>query len=178
MPPNGICSAPSRGRNTGPCNGGAQHHRRLWPAATAQRIQNERTLGHFRRHFCRQGEPSIHRAYWTSNGTLSLEIHHQRHCKILRTLEENCPTAAPPSVKTGDGQIAGLQPTTSAITSSKGRRLIGWDEILRRTAPDAVVMSWRGTGRSRRRTPAARGDHDPAPTSASTRRRPTRTTGH
>jgi len=45
-----------------------------------------------------------------------------------------------------------------AFLSSKGRRLVGWDEILEGgLAPNAVVMSWRGTGGG---IAAARANHD------------------
>ena len=43
-----------------------------------------------------------------------------------------------------------------AFLASKGRRLVGWDEILEGgLAPGATVMSWRGmAGRHRRGEPA------------------------
>jgi hexosaminidase len=45
-----------------------------------------------------------------------------------------------------------------AFLSSKGRRLVGWDEILEGgLAPNAVVMSWRGTAGG---IAAARAEHD------------------
>ena len=45
-----------------------------------------------------------------------------------------------------------------AFLASKGRRLVGWDEILEGgLAPNAVVMSWRGTGGG---IAAARANHD------------------
>jgi hexosaminidase len=45
-----------------------------------------------------------------------------------------------------------------AFLSSKGRRLVGWDEILEGgLAPNAVVMSWRGTAGG---LAAARANHD------------------
>ena len=49
-----------------------------------------------------------------------------------------------------------------AFLTSQGRRLVGWDEILEGgLAPNAVVMSWRGTaGRSRRGARRTRRRHD------------------
>lgn len=69
--------------------------------------------------------------------------------EVDKTLWRSCPNCQAQLVKSGLGTVEELQSNFvqhfEKWLSSKGRRLVGWDEILEGgLAPGATVMSWRG----------------------------------